>query len=207
MKTDNHHQPEFWEANFKAKKEMWGSEPSLSAILAKDFFLKQGVKEVLIPGFGYGRNARVFSDAGLKVTGIEISQTAIDLARKHYGSDVIIHHGSVTEMPFDDRQYDGIFCYALIHLLDGDERAKLIHDCYNQLKEGGYMIFTAISKTAEMYGKGKLLSKDRYELFAGLNMFFYDRDSIEDEFGEAGLVEVSEVEKSYPLFFVRCWKG
>ena len=71
----------------------------------------------------------------MSVTGIEISQTAIDMARKHYGTDIIIHHGSVKEMPFDKNQYDGIFCYALIYLLDEKERAKLIRDCHIQLSK------------------------------------------------------------------------
>src|SRR6478735_10289539 len=124
---------EFWEANFIEKKEMWGFEPAHSAVLTKDFFVRESVKNILIPGIGYGRNAQIFKDNGITVTGIEISKTAIEMARKHYGPDMKIYHGSVTDMPFDKQQYDGIFCYALIHLLSSNERAKLIRDCYDQL--------------------------------------------------------------------------
>lgn len=60
----------------------------------------------------------------MTVTGIEISRTAIEMARKHYGNETVIYHGSVTEMPFDNEVYDGVFCYALIHLLDGNERER-----------------------------------------------------------------------------------
>ena len=62
-------------------------------------------------------------------------------------------------MPFDQELYDGIFCYALIHLLSAKERIKLIRDCYNQLKPNGYMVFVAISKMDARYGKGKEISK------------------------------------------------
>lgn len=48
------------------------------------------VKNILIPGIGYGRNAQVFRENGMSVTGIEISQTAIDLAKKHFGDDLTI---------------------------------------------------------------------------------------------------------------------
>jgi len=44
---------EFWEEAFADKQEMWGFEPSRSAILAKDFFVEKSVKKVLIPGIGY----------------------------------------------------------------------------------------------------------------------------------------------------------
>src|SRR5688572_25739449 len=118
--------PEFWEKNFIEKQEMWGFEPSKSAVQTKDLFLQHSVKNILIPGIGYGRNAQIFRDNGITVTGIEISQTAIEMAQKHYGTDMIIYHGSVTAMPYDTCQYDGIFCYALIHLLNSSEREKLI---------------------------------------------------------------------------------
>jgi len=202
-KTDK---PEFWESAFNEKHEMWGFEPSKSAVLTKDFFVGKSVKNILIPGIGYGRNAKIFMDNGIAVTGIEISGTAIEMAKKHYGTDMIIHHGSVTDMPFDDNKYDGIFCYALIHLLDSSERMKLIRDCYDQLSENGYLIFTVISKEAHTYGQGKFISKDRYEMFGGVKMYFYDTESIHAEFGKAGLFEITEIIENYPFFLIKCGK-
>ncbi|MEG6616365.1 class I SAM-dependent methyltransferase [Peptococcaceae bacterium 1198_IL3148] len=205
---------EFWESSFIEKQTMWGFEPADSAILAKDFFLEKGIKDILIPGIGYGRNAKVFIDNGINVTGIEISQTAIELSRQK-GLDIKIYHGSVTDMPFDNKLYDGVFCYALIHLLSESNREKLIKDCYNQLKSNGYMIFTAVSKEAPMYGKGKQLGKDYFEIMEGVNMFFYDSGSVKEEFGKYGLIEVSEINEPHknmenkpPLKFiiVKCKK-
>jgi SAM-dependent methyltransferase len=203
---NNSEKPEFWEASFVEKQEMWGFEPSHSAVLTKDLFVSRSIKNILIPGIGYGRNAQIFNDNGITVSGIEISKTAIEMARKRYGKDMLIHHGSVTGMPFDTVQYDGIFCYALIHLLNENERAKLIRDCYNQLIENGYMVFTAISKEAPTYRTGKFISKDRYEIIDGVQLFFYDRESIEEEFGKAGLIEISEIEENFPFFLITCRK-
>jgi len=199
--------PEFWESAFHDKHEMWGFEPSKSAVLTKDLFVQKSVKNILIPGIGYGRNAQIFIDNGIAVTGIEISKTAIEMARRHYGTDMIIHHGSVTDMPFDDNKYDGVFCYALIHLLDSKGRKKLIRDCYNQLSENGYMVFTVISKDADTYGQGKFISKDRYEMFGGVTMFFYDIASIHTAFDRAGLFEITEIVENYPFFLIKCKKG
>ncbi|MCZ8521779.1 MULTISPECIES: class I SAM-dependent methyltransferase [Paenibacillus] len=205
---------EFWESSFIENQQMWGWEPSDSAIVTKDFFLEKKVKDILIPGIGYGRNAKVFIDNGIHVTGIEISKTAMDMARQK-GLNMRVFHGSVTDMPFDNKRYDGIFCYALIHLLNHREREKFIRDCYNQLKPNGYMIFTAISKEAPMFGKGKQLDKDYFEIMEGISMFFYDADSIRQEFGNYGLMEYSEivephkhVENKAPFAFimVKCKK-
>lgn len=197
---------EFWEDSFIENREMWGFEPALSAKLTKDFFIEKGIKNILIPGIGYGRNAQIFRDNGITVTGIEISKTAIQLAHKNYGTDMAIYHGSVTNMPFDNKKYEGIFCYALIHLLESNERTKLIIDCYNQLTENGYMVFAAVAKNAPLYGQGKLISKDRFEFFEGVKMFFYDRESVYKEFANTGLVEIAEVEDVYPFFLIKCKK-
>lgn len=198
---------EFWENAFKDKKEMWGPEPAHSAVLTKAFFAAQKVKKVLIPGIGYGRNAGVFMEAGMTVTGIEISPTAIGLAHNHFGDTLKIYQGSVTEMPFDDQRYDGIFCYGLIYLLGEAERKKILQDCYNQLAEGGFMVFTVITKEAETYGKGTRIGKDRFEMFGGLEIFFYDQAAVEAEFGPFGLFEITEVKENYPFYLIKCRKG
>nr|WP_288837044.1 class I SAM-dependent methyltransferase [uncultured Flavobacterium sp.] len=198
---------EFWEQAFIDKKEMWGQEPAKSSELTAEFFANNNVKRILIPGIGYGRNAKPFTDKGISVTGIEISKTAIELARKYFPNDVKIHEGSVTGMPYDNNLYDGIFCYALIHLLNRNERIKLIKDCYSQLEKGGFMVFTTITKKAETYGKGTFVDKDRFEMFGGVKMFFYDRESIDDEFDGSGLFEITEVEENYPFYMIKCKKA
>ena len=43
--------------------------------MARDKFIELGVKSVLIPGAGYGRNAKLFADSEFLTTGIEISET------------------------------------------------------------------------------------------------------------------------------------
>ena len=196
----------FWEQAFKDKQEMWGLDSTQSALQTAAIFDNNGVKKVLIPGIGYGRNAQVFLSKGMEVTGIEISKTAIELVEKHYGSTMKIHHGSVVDMPFDNDRYEGIFSHALIHLLDDIERTKFIKSCYDQLSDNGYMVFTAISKKALTYGQGTLLSKDRYEQFGGVRIFFYDEASVRKEFGNYGLTEITEVTENHSLFLIKCFK-
>ena len=100
---------EFREAAFTENQLMWGREPTASAIFASDYFARTGAKDVLIPGIGYGRNAKEFLDHGMSVTGIEISDTAIALAQSRLNLVIPIHHGSVANMPCDSKLYDGVF--------------------------------------------------------------------------------------------------
>ena len=208
---------EFWELSFKEMKTTWGFHASDSALLAKDLFLQNKAKEILIPGIGYGRNAKIFCDAGMTVTGIwKYRRPQLSWQKRKMSWDIKIHHGSVVEMPYDNKLYDGIFCYAMVHLLNSRERKKFIADCYKQLKPDGYMVFLVVSKQASMYGSGKQLSTDRFEITKGLNVFFYDIESVKNEFNSYGFIEcfemdepIKHMENEPPLkcILVKCRKG
>jgi SAM-dependent methyltransferase len=186
---------EFWDDMFQKIGLMWQFEPADSTIFARDLFVENGFQKILIPGVGYGRNARLFVECGFDVTGIEISGTAIQLAREN-GLDFPVHHGPVSQMPFDDSVYDGIYCYALIHLLNQKERRQFLKSCHNQLLDGGLMVFITVSKSyTKLYENGNQISKNRFRIQNGLDVFFYDPESIVKEFGRFGLVKYNEIEE------------
>ena len=184
---------EFWEKSFQEKGAMWGAAAAVSAVSAAEMFREKEYKEILIPGIGYGRNAGPFIHAGMKVAGIEISETAIHLLRGSFGSSINVFQGSVTEMPFETKTYDGVFSFALLHLLSQPERQNFIQACYEQLKRGGTMIFTSIAETAPMFGTGKKIADRLYETRPGVRLFFYDYQSIREEFGSVGLTNLKTI--------------
>ena len=185
---------DFWEDKFQKIGLLWSFEPADSAIFARDLFAEKGFKSVLIPGVGYGRNAKTFIDNGFEVTGIEISETAIRLAREN-GLDFQIYHGSVKRMPYGKSLYDGIFCYALLHLLNQNDRRQFLKKCFDQLQPGGMMVFIVVSKENKLYGNGRPVSIDRFLIDKGLTVFFYDSATIEKEFSTYGLVDYCEIDE------------
>jgi len=185
---------DFWEDKFQKIGLLWSFEPADSAIFARDLFAEKGFKSVLIPGVGYGRNAKTFIDNGFEVTGIEISETAIRLAREN-GLDFRIYHGPVKRMPYGKSLYDGIFCYALLHLLNQNDRRQFLKKCFDQLQPGGMMVFIVVSKENKLYGNGRPVSVDRFLIDKGLTVFFYDSATIEKEFSTYGLLEYCEIDE------------
>ena len=186
---------EFWDELFRKIGSVWTFEPADSALQVSNLFAYEKIRKVLIPGIGFGRNAKPFLEKGMEVTGIEISGTAIRLAREN-GLKIPVHHGSVAEMPFDGLVYDGIYCYALIHLLNQNERRQFLKNCSDQLRDGGLMVFITVSKRyTKLYENGKPVSKDRFQIQNGLDVFFYDPETIVKEFGRFGLVEYTEIEE------------
>ena len=185
---------DFWEDKFQKIGLLWSFEPADSAIFARDLFAEKGFKSVLIPGVGYGRNAKTFIDNGFEVTGIEISETAIRLAREN-GLAFRIYHGPVKRMPYGKLLYDGIFCYALLHLLNQNDRRQFLKKCFDQLQPGGMMVFIVVSKENKLYGNGRPVSVDRFLIDKGLTVFFYDSATIEKEFSTYGLLEYCEIDE------------
>ena len=55
------------------------------------------------------------------------------------------------------------------------------------------MVFTVVSKQYEMYGKGKPISRDRFEIAKGVTVFFFDSDSVKKEFAGFGLIEYRDI--------------
>jgi SAM-dependent methyltransferase len=185
---------EFWDNKFQEIGTSWSLEPADSAIQTSKLFTENNLKTVLIPGVGFGRNAKPFLETGIEVTGIEISKTAIDLAREN-GLDFPIHHGSVLKMPLDKEKYDGIFCFALLHLFNQTDRRKIMQKCFAQLQDGGWMVFFVASDKNKLFGKGKFVSNNRFMIEKGLTVFFYDSAAIEKEFAPFGLVESREIDE------------
>lgn len=184
---------EFWESAFRSNDKMWGETPTDNARNILELFQRNKIKSVLIPGFGYGRNAKVFYDKGFNVSGIEISKTAIERARKYFGNDVTIHHGSVTDMPFNKARYEAIYCYSLIHLLDKSNRLKLIKDCYFQLIPNGLMVFVALSTNDRRFSEGNEVSKNTFHSPHGLDLYFYEEAAVKEEFGDYNIIELKEI--------------
>tara|TARA_R110000796_G_scaffold35017_4_gene90269 strand:- start:6360 stop:6704 length:345 start_codon:yes stop_codon:yes gene_type:complete len=96
-------------------------------------------------------------------------------------------------MPFDEARYESIYCYSLIHLLDKVKRLKLIENCYFQLIPDGLMVFVVLSKKDKRFGVGEEVKRNTYHSPNGLNLYFYDKASVKEEFGKYNIVELNEI--------------
>jgi hypothetical protein len=137
---------ELWESTFAEKQMMLGTEPSRVGGVCAGLLRARGCEGDPHSGYRVQPEREAVSRAWDVRDGDRISETAIGLARTGMGLDIPIHHGSVTDMPFDARRYDGVFSFGLLYLLDSAARAKFLRDCcHGLLRRGGAMIFTVVS--------------------------------------------------------------
>lgn len=205
----------YWSKRFAQEGMIWGTQPSQTAELAFRLFKEHQVKKLLVPGIGYGRNAKLFTEAGMEVDGIELSPEAIELAQS-WNPEARVFQGSVLDMPFSEDLYDGIYCYDVIHLFLAKDRKRLIDRCIGQLKTGGVLFFTCFSELDKDFGIGRELEKNTYEVKKDKVVHFFTEEELLDSFKELSILTTGMVEdrltygdassKSYSLRYIFAMK-
>jgi SAM-dependent methyltransferase len=184
---------DYWDDRFQKEGKIWGYSPSSTVKQAIDLFKKDHVKTVLIPGAGYGRNAKAFSDAGFTVAGIEVSAEAISLA-KEYVPMVRYYQGSVLGMPFSNDVYDSIYCFNVLHLFRKADRKVFVDKCLGQLKEGGSLYFVVFSEKEPSYGRGAEVEPGTFESKPGRPVHYFTEQELREQFHQTSILGSGIVE-------------
>jgi len=153
-----------------AQEQVWDKEYRNSKLLTKDNkpqtdvvrfakFLKKEQKfdienkKVLDLGSGAGRNSLYFAELGALVTGIEISKTAIDIAKSYMSKgpfDINFVKQSMGEkFPVDDCGIDIVLDVTSSNSLNEVEREVHISEVSRVLKQDGYFFVKALCKDGD----------------------------------------------------------
>jgi SAM-dependent methyltransferase len=187
---------QYWDQRYIAEGRIWGEKPSSTAEYALKLFQAQAVKKVLVAGSGYGRNTKLFSDAGLDVTGAEISFEACRLAMT-YDPKTRVFNKSVLDMSFLPGKYDALYAFNVLHLFRQAERKTFIRECGKRTKQNRPMFFTVFSEKEESYGKGAEVEKNTFESKPGRPVHYFSEADLREHFKnhdilETGLIEDAE---------------
>ena len=184
---------EYWEKRFLDGGKIWGEKPSKTAIHALELFKKHNITIILVPGAGYGRNTRFFTEANLEVVGIEVSESAIKIAR-NFNPKTQFFQGSVLEMPFDDEKYDGIYSCNVLHLFLKDDRISFLKKCHKQVRTKGFVFFVVFSDKEISYGKGKRIEENTYESKPWRPVHYFTEINLREHFEEYSVIETGSIE-------------
>jgi SAM-dependent methyltransferase len=184
---------EYWDNRYLAEGKIWGEKPSETALYALKLFQQQGAKKVLVAGSGYGRNSKLFSAAGLQVTGVEISFEACRLAMD-YDPATRVFNRSVLDLSFLPGKYDSIYAFNVLHLFREADRKTFIRECARRLKLIGSMFFTVFSEKEESYGKGAEVEKNTYESKPGRPVHYFSEGDLKEHFRGFEIIETGLME-------------
>jgi SAM-dependent methyltransferase len=184
---------EYWEGRYLGEGKIWGESPSKSADATLQLFRTYRVKTVLAPGSGYGRNTKLFSAAGLEVTGIEISETALKMAGQ-FDPGSKFYKGSVLDMSFDDRRYDAIYCFNVLHLFRLPERELFLNQCFNRMNKKGLTYFTVFSDRESSFGQGQETETNTFESKPGRPVHYFTEPDLRQQFHRFEIIDTGIIE-------------
>ena len=162
------HQGNAWEKEYKNPKFVTKNEGPQADTLRFLKFLKKEQKyeiedkNILDLGCGTGRNSNYLADLGNNVIGIEISKTALDIARNRAhdnGLSVNYILGDIGE-PYDikDNSVDIILDVTSSNSLDEKGREVYLKEMNRVLKSDGYIFVRALCKDGNKNVKNLLKS-------------------------------------------------
>ena len=104
-------------------------------------------RDVLEIGCGAGLDLMRFARGGARVTGVEISTTALDLARRYFAvsrqrAAFVLADGAV--LPFPDCSFDLVYCHGVIPFASNP--VGIVSEARRVLRTGGDAIFMAYNR-------------------------------------------------------------
>ena len=114
-------------------------------------------KRLLEVGCGIGTDLVLFAKHGAAVTGIDLAETAIDLAKANFAlngvcGDLQTMNGE--DMQIDDESFDVVYAHGVLQYTDDAER--MIRELHRVLRPGGEAILMAYNRYSWLYLLSKL---------------------------------------------------
>jgi SAM-dependent methyltransferase len=184
---------EYWDKRYQAEDKIWGEAPSRTAVHALELFQKAQVKKLLVPGSGYGRNTKLFSSSGIKVTGVEMSLAACGMALE-FDPPTRVYQASVLDMSFLPGKFDAVYCFNVLHLFRQGDRRLFLRQCADKVKNGSLMFFTVFSEKEESYGRGAKVEENTFESKPGRPVHYFSEEDLKAHFKQMELLETGLME-------------
>ena len=115
-------------------------------------------RSVLDVGCGAGVDLARFARGGADVTGVDVAQSAVDLARTNFEQQGLRGRFEVASgeaLPFADGTFDLVFAHGVVQYTADPQR--LVDECRRVLKPGGQAVFQVYNRVSWLNALSKLM--------------------------------------------------
>jgi tellurite methyltransferase len=147
----------------EGRAEWLEPHPEVVAILPE--LHERGTRRVLDLGCGVGRHALLFAEHGFAVDALDGSAAglaALHEAATARGLAIGLHQGSADALPFDDRSFDYVLSWNVIHHGTLGDVGRRLGEVWRVLKSGGLFHGTMLSTRDANYGIGRAIAPDTF---------------------------------------------
>lgn len=113
---------------------------------------------VLEVGCGAGVDLARFARGGAEVTGVDLTDSAIQLARMNFEQQGLTGRFEVADgehLPFPDNTFDLVYAHGVVQYTANPQR--LVGECRRVLKPGGQAVFQVYNRISWLNGLSKLM--------------------------------------------------
>lgn len=116
-------------------------------------------RRLLEVGCGIGTDLVRFARGGARVTGIDLSETAVRLARSNLSLhvrgrfDLLIGDGQ--SMPFPDASFDVVYAHGVLQYTE--DAGAMVAECHRVLRPGGEAIFMVYNRVSWLNALSKVM--------------------------------------------------
>jgi SAM-dependent methyltransferase len=122
-----------------------------------DFAAYRG-RQVLEVGCGIGTDLARFAAGGAQVTGVDLAQTAIDLAIENFAQRGLAGNLRVADgeaLPFPDASFDLVYGHGVLQYAAAPDR--IVAEAHRVLRPGGEAIFMVYNRVSWLNGLSKVM--------------------------------------------------
>jgi ubiquinone/menaquinone biosynthesis C-methylase UbiE len=115
-------------------------------------------RRVLEVGCGAGVDLVRFAKGGARVTGLDVADSAISLARenfRHQGLPVALCVGNGEQLPFPADGFDFVYAHGVVQYTGGDR--ALVDECRRVLKPGGTAFFQVYNRVSWLHALSRVM--------------------------------------------------
>ncbi len=115
-------------------------------------------RRVLEVGCGAGVDLARFAKGGASVVGVDLSSSAIDLARANFEQQGLTGDFRVADgeaLPFEDNSFDLVFAHGVVQYTADPKR--LVEECRRVLKPGGEAVFQVYNRVSWLNALSKVM--------------------------------------------------
>ncbi|MFH1452152.1 MAG: class I SAM-dependent methyltransferase [archaeon] len=178
---------ELLEKTYEKPGAIWTSQkpPTEIVELIESGKIKPG--KCLDVGCGEGFYSIYLASKGFDVTGIDLSEKAIEYAKRNAeekGVKVKFIAMDVMDISKIKEKYDFIFEWTLLHFLMPEERKKYVENIYNLLNDNGKYLSICFNEQSSMFGTDKKIRviPKNSRGFVGGKLYFSSVEELQDLF-------------------------
>lgn len=110
--------------------------------------------KVLEVGCGTGTSLGLFADAGCEISGIDLSSSMLDRAKKKLGDGADLQLGDASNMPFEDGAFDLVVGILTLHEMPFEMRRAVVSEMARVLSREGRVVLVDFHTGPYRFPKG-----------------------------------------------------